>query len=80
MIRITFNDNNVKEYKSRGEAKFRILEVIAKTKGQVRPVMATEVMGVTTGGVSVEMDLQVALVWSELANGWAVKLDEIQRR
>ena len=42
-------------------AKFMITNILFTSNGHIFPVEAIEVLGVTTGGVSVERDLKIKL-------------------
>lgn len=61
MIRIRYSDGNTMEYKDVGLAKFMVLNVLFTSGGNIIPVEAIEVLGHTTGGVSVERDLKIKL-------------------
>lgn len=61
MIRITYSDDVENYYADTSIARFWIINRLFETKGEVMPVEAVEVFGVTTGGVIVERELQVRL-------------------
>lgn len=61
MIRVKYSNGNVSEYSSTELAKFMIINVLFASRGNVYPVEAIEVFGLTTGGVSVEKDLKIKL-------------------
>lgn len=67
MIRVTYNDGSIQEYKTIKEAQFMISTALFASQGQIIPTEAVEVMGVTTGGVSVERVLNIKLGVVELA-------------
>lgn len=66
MIRVRYNDGTVEEYKSLSDAKFKISTMLFASQGATLPEEAVEVMGVTTGGVSVERVLDIRLGVVEL--------------
>jgi hypothetical protein len=66
MIRVRYSDNTVTEHKSVDDANFMILNSLFTSKGKVVPVEAVEVMGITTGGVSVERELNIKAAALEL--------------
>lgn len=61
MIRITYSDDHVAEYKSLALAKFMVMSVLFASQGEVLPVEAVEVWGTTTHGVTVEKNLKIKL-------------------
>jgi len=61
MIRIRYSDNNIGEYKNVDVANFMALNTMFSTSGKIIPIEAVEVIGVTTGGVSVERILKIKL-------------------
>lgn len=61
MIRIRYSDNSICEYKDVDRAKFMVLNILFMSGGHIVPVEAIEVLGHTTGGVSVERDLKIKL-------------------
>ncbi len=61
MIRIRYSNDEVKEYRTIGLAKFMVINEMFASRGGIIPVEAWEVMGVTTGGVTVERDLAIKL-------------------
>ena len=66
MIRVRYNDGRVEEYKDLDNAKFMIATQLFASQGYILPEEAVEVMGVTTGGVSVERVLNIRLGVVEL--------------
>jgi len=74
MIRVLYNTNNVEEYPNIGVARLRMMHVLHVSDGMIQPMEAAEVMGVTTGGVSVEMVLNLRVGFHP-ALGWLVGLD-----
>jgi len=76
MIEIKFNNDTKVMARDITSAKLRILSVLSMSKGTVRPVEAINILGTTTGGVTVEMEMKVSLFWDEAANGWLVDLRE----
>lgn len=59
MIRVKYSNDSVQEYSSVELAKFMVSSILFASLGTVYPIEATEVFGVTTGGVSVEKDLKI---------------------
>lgn len=68
MIRVRYSDGTVKEYKDVETARFMVATEQFSSHGQVAPVQAADVMGVTTGGVTVERELNVKA--GEIQFGW----------
>lgn len=66
MILVRFNDGSVGEYKSLGQAKFMVATALFGSQGKLLPIEAVEVIGVTTGGVSVERVLNIRIGAVEL--------------
>ncbi len=68
MIRVRYSDGRVEEYKNVETAKLMVVTERFSSQGQVSPIIATDVMGVTTGGVPVERDLNISA--GEIQYGW----------
>ena len=68
MIRVRYSNSEVKEYKDVELANFMALNILFATQGHIMPLEAVEVIGHTTGGVSVERDLKIKLGLIEA--GW----------
>jgi hypothetical protein len=61
MIRVAYSNGSVDEYRTVELAKFMVVTTLFASRGDVVPIHAVEVLGITTGGVSVERDLRIRL-------------------
>ena len=61
MIKITYSNDEVQEYRTVNIAKFMVLNHLFMSQGRVYPVEAVDVFGVTTDGVIVERPLKIRL-------------------
>jgi hypothetical protein len=68
MIRVRYSDGTVKQYKDVETAKFMVATEKFSSQGRIAPVEAADVMGITTGGVSVERELNITA--GEIQFGW----------
>lgn len=66
MVRVSYNDGRVLEYKSINEAQLMIATELFTSNGAVVPEEAVEVMSVAADGVSVERVLNIKMGAVEL--------------
>lgn len=80
MIKVTYSDNDIQEYKNLGIARMKIMENLHLSQGFIKPVWVTNILGATTDGISVEMDLEFKYGFNSILGGWVVVIYEIPRR
>jgi len=68
MIRVRYSNLEVVEYSDVELANFMAINTLFATHGYIEPIEAVEVMGHTSGGVSVERVLSIKLGF--IQSGW----------